>query len=118
MPITNITIENFKGISTKTEIPIRPITLLFGANSAGKSTILQALLYMRELLEGANPNADHLGTGGQSLDLGGFCEFVHNRKTTRGLMTTDCPRSGGNLHLSDDKIGFDLKGEIEIKSVP
>src|SRR6266446_1595721 len=33
--ITKITIENFKGISSPVEIPLRPITLLFGANSAG-----------------------------------------------------------------------------------
>lgn len=49
--ITRITIENFKGIGDKVDIPIRPITLFFGANSAGKSTVLQALLYLRELLE-------------------------------------------------------------------
>ncbi len=41
MPITKITIENFKGIGKRVEIPLRPITLLFGANSAGKCTILQ-----------------------------------------------------------------------------
>jgi len=45
--ITQITIENFKGISAPVTIPLRPITLLFGANSAGKSTIIQALHYAR-----------------------------------------------------------------------
>ena len=39
MPITEIIIENFKGVGARVEIPIRPITLLFGANSAGKSTV-------------------------------------------------------------------------------
>jgi len=29
MPITSITIENFKGIANPVTIPIRPITLLF-----------------------------------------------------------------------------------------
>lgn len=43
--ITSITIENFKGIGDAVTIPIRPITLLFGKNSAGKSTVLQALRY-------------------------------------------------------------------------
>jgi AAA15 family ATPase/GTPase len=41
MPITKITIENFKGIADRVEIDLKPITVLFGANSAGKSTLLQ-----------------------------------------------------------------------------
>jgi len=52
MAITSITIENFKGIGDAVTIPIRPITLLFGKNSAGKSTVLQALRYLREIYEG------------------------------------------------------------------
>ena len=48
MAITSITIENFKGIGDAVTIPIRPITLLFGKNSSGKSTVLQALRYLRE----------------------------------------------------------------------
>ena len=52
MAITSITIENFKGIGDAVTIPIRPITLLFGKNSAGKSTVLQALRYLREICDG------------------------------------------------------------------
>jgi len=80
MPITEITIENFKGIGERVEIPLRPITLLFGANSAGKSTILQALLYLRELLERQNADADRLVACGSSIDLGGFRHFVHGHE--------------------------------------
>ena len=53
MAIRSITIENFKGIGDKAvTIPIRPITLLFGKNSAGKSTVLQAMRYLREICDG------------------------------------------------------------------
>ena len=52
MPITSVTIENFKGIGDAVTVPIRPITLLFGKNSSGKSTVLQALRYLREIYEG------------------------------------------------------------------
>ena len=82
MPITNISIENFKGIGKRVDIPIRPITLLFGANSAGKSTILQALLYLRHVLENSEPsqvNVDKLEVSGETIDLGGFDQFVHNQ---------------------------------------
>ena len=54
MAITSITIENFKGIGDAVTIPIRPITLLFGKNSSGKSTVLQALRYLREICDGLN----------------------------------------------------------------
>ena len=89
MPITNISIENFKGIGKRVDIPIRPITLLFGANSAGKSTILQALLYLRHVLENREPikvNADKLEVSGESIDLGGFSQFVHNRDTSKEVV--------------------------------
>ena len=35
--ITAVEIENFKGIGRRVRIDLRPITLLFGRNSAGKS---------------------------------------------------------------------------------
>lgn len=77
MTLTQIAIENFKGIGGRIEIPLRPITLLFGANSVGKSTILQALLYFRDLLEHENADADRLIASGAAIDLGGFRKFVH-----------------------------------------
>ena len=51
MAITSITIENFKCIGDAVTVPIRPITLLFGKNSSGKSTVLQALRYLRKIYE-------------------------------------------------------------------
>ena len=38
--IAAVEIENFKGIGRPVRIDLRPITLLFGRNSAGKSTVL------------------------------------------------------------------------------
>ena len=49
--ITAITIENFKGISEPVRLELRPITLLFGQNSAGKSSLLHAMIYAREVFE-------------------------------------------------------------------
>ena len=48
MIIKALTLENFKGIAEPVRIEFKPITLLFGPNSAGKSTVLQALVYARE----------------------------------------------------------------------
>lgn len=42
--IKNLSISNFKGIAQKQDIKFKPITLLCGTNSGGKSTILQSIL--------------------------------------------------------------------------
>lgn len=81
--ITGITLENFKGFRERTEIELRPITLLFGANSAGKSSILHALHYARDILERHNLDADRTVSGGGQLDLGGFKALVHNQELDR-----------------------------------
>ncbi len=82
MRLTRIEIENFKGIGTREGIDLRPITLLFGPNSSGKSTILQALHYLREILERGNVDPDVTIAGGL-VDLGGFATLVHNHEVDR-----------------------------------
>lgn len=52
MRLTRLEIENFKGIGERQVIEIRPITLLYGSNSAGKTTILQAVEYLHQILKG------------------------------------------------------------------
>ena len=77
--IKSLSLKNFKGFSDEVSIELRPITLLFGANSAGKSSVLQALHYVREILERQNINADRTLQGGEAVDLGGFLTLVHGR---------------------------------------
>lgn len=97
--ITGLAIENFKGIGERIELQLRPLTLLFGANSAGKSTVLHAILLAREIFERRNANADVTVGGGTLVDLGGFRSFVHNHDCEREVrlgFTVDCD------HLSED----------------
>src|SRR5436189_6182902 len=49
--ITRITVGGFKSISQEQSIEIRPLTILAGANSSGKSTIVQPLLLLKQTLE-------------------------------------------------------------------
>lgn len=81
--ITAIEIENFKGIGRPVRFDLRPITLLFGRNSAGKSTILHALCYAYEILSHRNVDARTTELGGDQIDLGGFRQFVHRHDMTR-----------------------------------
>ena len=46
--ITAIELENFRGFGKRQRIEFCPITLLYGANSAGKSAVLHALLFVHE----------------------------------------------------------------------
>lgn len=85
MRLSRIEIENFKGIGTVQVIDLRPITLLFGPNSAGKSTILQSLHYLREILERRNPDPDQTIAGGL-IDLGGFATLVHGHDLSRTIV--------------------------------
>ncbi len=85
MGITAITIENFKGIKDPVRVDLKPITLLFGPNSAGKSTIVQALHYAREIFERQNLNPDHTLLGGDAIDLGGFESLVHGHNVNLPL---------------------------------
>lgn len=83
--LITIELENFKGVAKRVRIELAPITLLFGANSAGKSTILQALQYVREILERRNTNPDRTLYGGDFIDLGGFRNLVHQRDLSRRI---------------------------------
>ncbi len=49
--ITQITVGGYKSISREQSIEIRPLTILAGANSSGKSSIMQPLLLMKQTLE-------------------------------------------------------------------
>lgn len=83
--ITAIEIENFKAFGERQRIELRPITLLFGPNSGGKSTVLHALHFLREVLIEGNLDVHRTWAGGDVLDLGGIRNFFHGRHAT-GLL--------------------------------
>jgi len=43
MTLTALRIANVKAFAASQRVPLRPITLVYGANSVGKSSILHAL---------------------------------------------------------------------------
>lgn len=120
MPITEITIQNFKGVGDKITVPIRPITLLFGANSAGKSTILQALLYLKELLQSGNADADRLAASGTAIDLGGFQKFVHGHDITRVVqigVSVSVDDDGLPVYPVDGVVGEDRQFDLPLRGI-
>lgn len=49
--ITSISVQGFKSLAEETWIEVRPLTILAGANSSGKSSIMQPLLLLKQTLE-------------------------------------------------------------------
>ena len=49
--ITEIAVRGFKSLAEECTIDIRPLTILAGANSSGKSSIMQPLLMLKQTLE-------------------------------------------------------------------
>ena len=76
-------LTNFKAFGETVTIPIRPLTLIFGANSSGKSSIFQSLLLLKQTLDKAeNPNTALLPKG-PLVDLGTYSDFVHRHDIDR-----------------------------------
>lgn len=49
--INSWVLDNFKSINQRTELNFRPLTIFTGANSSGKSTILQSILLVTQTLQ-------------------------------------------------------------------
>lgn len=51
LPLRGLGVRGFKSIGSFQQLDIRPLTVLAGANSSGKSAIMQALLLLKQTLE-------------------------------------------------------------------
>jgi predicted ATPase len=49
--LNKISVEGFKSLSARQDVEIRPLTILAGANSGGKSSLMQPLLLLKQTLE-------------------------------------------------------------------
>lgn len=83
--IRHISIANFKAFGRIQEVPLRPLTLIFGQNSGGKSSIIHSLLLAHHAEQ---RDTWHIGSpvlAGDSIDLGGFHNYVHRQDSKRSL---------------------------------
>jgi hypothetical protein len=83
--LTGIRVGNFKAFADTQRVPIRPVTLVYGANSSGKSSVLHSLIFARHAEETGELDVHRTGIGGESVDLGGFSQFVHRRDLSRRI---------------------------------
>jgi hypothetical protein len=83
--ITSIEIENFKAFGKPQRIDLRPLTLLYGPNSSGKSSVIHAIHYAYEVLVNRNYDVGRTELGGDQIDLGGFRNIIHNRDLSQSI---------------------------------
>ena len=121
--ITEMVVDNFKAFGSRQEVPLSPITLIFGGNSAGKSTLIQGLLALRQSIVPSEPGPFFLGrpaelvVRGGLVDLGSFDALIYRHDKSRILtlgVTTDGDRRPRTEIRSGSRFGvewsFERKG--------
>jgi AAA15 family ATPase/GTPase len=81
-------IHNFKAFANQEKIPIRPITLIYGQNSSGKSSVLQSLLLLKQTLQEATDPQTLLLAKGNFVDLGNFSQFINQHDLDKSFSFT------------------------------
>jgi predicted ATPase len=102
--ITKISVSGYKSLAEECSIEIAPLTILSGANSAGKSSIMQPLLLMKQTLE-STYDAGSLKLNGANVRL----------TSTDQIFTKNLNKS---LHSNDSfTIALDLGKQKKIKNI-
>lgn len=108
--LTRWTLENFKPICGRIDLPLAPLTVLAGLNSSGKSSFLQSILLISQTL--ANQNVDEpIVLNGTILQLGTFADVLNERAAEPrigiGFTLTDEQGSPLNVHLRFEALKTD-----------
>ncbi|MCD4823393.1 MAG: DUF3696 domain-containing protein [Phycisphaerae bacterium] len=78
--LRQLQIQNFKGWKDTGSINMAPITLFFGANSSGKSSIGQFLMMLKQTIESPDRKAVFFPGGiNSAVQLGSYQEMVYQR---------------------------------------
>jgi len=90
--LNKLDLENFKCYRKLDNFAIKPVTILCGANSCGKSTIIKSILLLKQTMESRDPHRVILKNG-KYTNLGSFRKMVHGRDPTRDITYTCAYRS-------------------------
>ena len=99
--ITAITVEGYKSLSEEVTVELGPLTVLAGANSSGKSSVVQPLLLLKQTLE-ASYDPGPLRIDGPNVEFTAVDQFFSRtgRHKASVCKRNDGWRSGrGRLHL-------------------
>jgi predicted ATPase len=118
--LTNLSLENFKSWKRIENMRLAPITGLFGANSSGKTSILQFLLMLKQTVESTDRQKvlEFGNYGGGYVNLGSFRDVIYGHVETGCLrwslaftlpepLVVQGPDSESSSAFGDDKLEFD-----------
>lgn len=84
--LTKLRCKNFKAWKDTGEMRLAPLTVLFGKNSAGKTSISQLLLLLQQTAESPDRQRPlHLGDTRTAIDLGTYPDLVYGHELDRAL---------------------------------
>lgn len=84
--LTSLHIQNFKAWKNTGEIRLAPLTIIFGANSAGKSSLGHLMLALKQTVLSADRKRPlQLGDENSLVELGTFAECIHNHDLAQTL---------------------------------
>lgn len=76
---TKLHLTNFKAWKDTGELALKPVTMLLGTNSSGKSTLIQSLLLLKQTVQSPDRTV-HLNLGGDEINdlfnFGGFDDVL------------------------------------------
>lgn len=79
--LTHLRIKNFKAWQDTGPIRLAPLTVIFGANSSGKSSLGHLLLALKQTARSSDrKRALHLGDATSLIDLGTFADCLHGHE--------------------------------------
>lgn len=82
--LKELRLTNFKPFGKEQCAKLAPITVVYGPNSGGKSSLIQALLMMKQTMEGAE-KVKGLLPRGSLVDLGSFGALIHRHDLERKI---------------------------------
>lgn len=85
MRIAQLALTNFRAFKTTQTLTFAPLTLLFGANSVGKSSVLLALFYLQEILTQGDCSPKRIKALGSKY-VGGFSSLVHEKNLANAIV--------------------------------
>jgi hypothetical protein len=96
--------SNFKAFGDPVRVRVRPITLVFGANSSGKSSLLHSLVLLKHIVDGGESDVHEVAITGDTIDLGGFAQYVHAGMESEPVAWT--VYLAGNPMINGTHVGF------------
>lgn len=82
--LTELRLTNFRIFDNEVTVRFRPITVLIGRNSSGKSSIIKFLLMLQQSIDLGR--SEFLTSEGEKVDLGLFSDLKNSLTTKRNLI--------------------------------